>query len=43
MLNEEAFKGEDFYHFQAAGKKCLEEGYIAEVAEIVENEKNKVS
>ncbi|XP_015276956.1 PREDICTED: glomulin [Gekko japonicus] len=42
ILNEEDFKGEDFDHFQAAGKKCLEEGYIAEVLEIIQNEKNKV-
>ncbi|KAL8178327.1 UNVERIFIED_CONTAM: hypothetical protein K2H54_041739 [Gekko kuhli] len=42
VLNEEDFKGEDFDHFQAAGKKCLEEGYIAEILEIIQNEKNKV-
>nr|XP_056700546.1 glomulin [Euleptes europaea] len=42
ILAEEDFKGEDFYHFQAAGKRCLEEGYITEVLEIIQNEKNKV-
>ncbi|XP_060088169.1 glomulin [Heteronotia binoei] len=42
ILNEENFKEEDFDHFQAAGKKCLEEGYIVEVLEVIQNEKNKV-
>uniref|UniRef100_A0A8D0E851 Glomulin, FKBP associated protein n=1 Tax=Salvator merianae TaxID=96440 RepID=A0A8D0E851_SALMN len=42
ILDEEDFKGEDFNLFQVAGQKCLEEGHIAEVLEVVENEKNKV-
>ncbi|XP_066480320.1 glomulin [Tiliqua scincoides] len=42
ILDEEDFKGEDFNLFQVAGQKCLEEGYIAEVLEVVQNEKNKV-
>ncbi|XP_054835509.1 glomulin isoform X2 [Eublepharis macularius] len=42
ILNEEEFKGGDFDRFQGAGKKCLEEGYIVELLEIILNEKNKV-
>ncbi|XP_053099596.1 glomulin [Hemicordylus capensis] len=42
ILDEEEFKGEDFNLFQVAGQKCLEEGYIAEVLEVFQNEKNQV-
>uniref|UniRef100_A0A674IW15 Glomulin, FKBP associated protein n=1 Tax=Terrapene triunguis TaxID=2587831 RepID=A0A674IW15_9SAUR len=42
ILEEEDFKGEDFNLFQVAGQKCLEEGYAAEVLEVIQNEKNKV-
>uniref|UniRef100_A0A674IHU4 Glomulin, FKBP associated protein n=1 Tax=Terrapene triunguis TaxID=2587831 RepID=A0A674IHU4_9SAUR len=42
ILKEEDFKGEDFNLFQVAGQKCLEEGYAAEVLEVIQNEKNKV-
>lgn len=43
FLDEENFKGEDYNLFQVAGQKCFEEGNIAEVLEIVQNEKNVVS
>uniref|UniRef100_A0A2D4L1I5 Glomulin n=1 Tax=Micrurus paraensis TaxID=1970185 RepID=A0A2D4L1I5_9SAUR len=42
LLDEENFKGEDYNLFQVAGQKCFEEGNIAEVLEIVQNEKNVV-
>nr|XP_028588624.1 glomulin isoform X1 [Podarcis muralis] len=42
ILEEEDFKGEDFNLFQVAGQKCFEEGYVADVLEVVQNEKNKV-
>ncbi|KAJ7332508.1 hypothetical protein JRQ81_014688 [Phrynocephalus forsythii] len=42
ILDEEDFKGEDFDLFQVAGQKCLDEGYIAEILEVVQNEKNTV-
>uniref|UniRef100_A0A8C6VE31 Glomulin, FKBP associated protein n=1 Tax=Naja naja TaxID=35670 RepID=A0A8C6VE31_NAJNA len=42
FLDEENFKGEDYNLFQVAGQKCFEEGNIAEVLEIVQNEKNVV-
>ncbi|XP_036610653.1 glomulin isoform X2 [Trichosurus vulpecula] len=42
ILEEEDFKEEDFGLFQLAGQKCLEEGHIAQVLDILENEKNKV-
>ncbi|XP_030061234.1 glomulin isoform X2 [Microcaecilia unicolor] len=41
-LEEDAFKGEDFDLFQSAGQQCLEEGHIAQVLEIIQDEKNKV-
>uniref|UniRef100_A0A8D2J8I0 Uncharacterized protein n=1 Tax=Varanus komodoensis TaxID=61221 RepID=A0A8D2J8I0_VARKO len=41
ILDEEEFKGEDFHLFQVAGQKCLEEGYTAEVLEVIQNEKNR--
>uniref|UniRef100_A0A6J0UU58 Glomulin n=1 Tax=Pogona vitticeps TaxID=103695 RepID=A0A6J0UU58_9SAUR len=40
ILDEEDFKGEDFNLFQVAGQKCLDEGYIAKILEVVQNEKN---
>ncbi|XP_072505174.1 glomulin [Notamacropus eugenii] len=42
ILEEENFKEEDFGLFQLAGQKCLEEGHVAQVLDILENEKNKV-
>ncbi|KAL7984919.1 hypothetical protein Chor_003489 [Crotalus horridus] len=42
ILDEENFKEEDYNLFQIAGQKCLEEGNIAEVLEIIQNEKNMV-
>lgn len=41
-LQEEEFKEEDFNLFQAAGQKCLDEGYTTQVLEIIQDEKNKV-
>lgn len=29
--------------FQVAGQKCLEDGYAAQLLEVIQNEKNKVS
>ncbi|NXY83328.1 GLMN protein, partial [Alcedo cyanopectus] len=42
ILEEADFKGEDFNLFQVAGQKCLEDGYAAQLLEVIENEKNKV-
>ncbi|XP_051481095.1 glomulin isoform X2 [Apus apus] len=42
ILEEADFKGEDFNLFQVAGQKCLEDGYAAELLEVIKNEKNKV-
>ncbi|XP_037260560.1 glomulin isoform X2 [Falco rusticolus] len=42
ILEEIDFKGEDFNLFQVAGQKCLEDGYAAQLLEIIQNEKNKV-
>uniref|UniRef100_A0A8C6YW07 Glomulin, FKBP associated protein n=1 Tax=Nothoprocta perdicaria TaxID=30464 RepID=A0A8C6YW07_NOTPE len=42
ILEEADFKGEDFNLFQVAGQKCLEDGYAAQLLEVVQNEKNKV-
>ncbi|XP_042318800.1 glomulin [Sceloporus undulatus] len=42
ILDEEEFKAEDFNLFQVAGQKCLDEDYVSEVLEVVENEKNRV-
>ncbi|XP_029473544.1 glomulin isoform X2 [Rhinatrema bivittatum] len=41
-LQEDAFKGEDFDLFQSAGQRCLEEGHVAQVLEIIQDEKNKI-
>ncbi|KAM6261955.1 glomulin isoform 2-T2 [Porphyrio hochstetteri] len=42
FLEEADFKGEDFNLFQVAGQKCLEDGYAAQLLEVIQNEKNKV-
>ncbi|NXQ80893.1 GLMN protein, partial [Nyctibius grandis] len=42
ILEEADFKGEDFNLFQVAGQKCLEDGYTAQLLEVIQNEKNKV-
>ncbi|NXL26754.1 GLMN protein, partial [Glaucidium brasilianum] len=42
ILEESDFKGEDFNLFQVAGQKCLEDGYAAQLLEVIQNEKNKV-
>ncbi|NXP53494.1 GLMN protein, partial [Heliornis fulica] len=42
ILEEADFKGEDFNLFQVAGQKCLEDGYAAQLLEVIKNEKNKV-
>ncbi|KAM6167855.1 glomulin isoform 2-T2 [Erethizon dorsatum] len=42
LLEEDDFKEEDFGLFQLAGKKCIEEGHIDQLLEIIQNERNKV-
>ncbi|KAJ7411120.1 glomulin, FKBP associated protein [Pitangus sulphuratus] len=42
ILEEADFKGEDFNLFLVAGQKCLEDGYAAQLLEVIRNEKNKV-
>uniref|UniRef100_A0A8B9NVS1 Glomulin, FKBP associated protein n=1 Tax=Apteryx owenii TaxID=8824 RepID=A0A8B9NVS1_APTOW len=42
ILKEADFRGEDFNLFQVAGQKCLEDGYAAQLLEVVQNEKNKL-
>uniref|UniRef100_A0A8C5TNR9 Glomulin, FKBP associated protein n=1 Tax=Malurus cyaneus samueli TaxID=2593467 RepID=A0A8C5TNR9_9PASS len=42
ILEEADFKGEDFNLFLVAGQKCLEDGYAAQLLEVIQNEKNKV-
>ncbi|EHB09487.1 Glomulin [Heterocephalus glaber] len=42
ILEEHDFKEEDFGLFQLAGQKCIEEGHIDQLLEIIQNEKNKV-
>uniref|UniRef100_A0A8C5UVX9 Glomulin, FKBP associated protein n=1 Tax=Microcebus murinus TaxID=30608 RepID=A0A8C5UVX9_MICMU len=42
ILGEQDFKEEDFGLFQLAGQKCIEEGHIDQLLEIIQNEKNKV-
>ncbi|XP_010118902.1 PREDICTED: glomulin isoform X2 [Chlamydotis macqueenii] len=42
ILEEADFKGEDFNLFQVAGQKCLEDGYAAQLLEVIQNEKNKI-
>lgn len=43
ILEEQDFKEEDFGLFQLAGQRCIDEGYIDQLLEIIQNEKNKVS
>ncbi|XP_053447390.1 glomulin isoform X2 [Nycticebus coucang] len=42
ILGEQNFKEDDFGLFQLAGQRCIEEGYIEQLLEILQNEKNKV-
>ncbi|XP_011353949.1 glomulin [Pteropus vampyrus] len=42
ILDEEDFKEEDFGLFQLAGQRCIDEGHIDQLLEIIQNEKNKV-
>ncbi|XP_038601045.1 glomulin [Tachyglossus aculeatus] len=42
ILEEPDFKGEDFSLFQSASQKCLEEGRVAQILDVIQNEKNKV-
>lgn len=43
ILEEQDFKEEDFGLFQLAGQRCLEEGHISQLLEIIQNEENKAS
>uniref|UniRef100_H0WHN9 Glomulin, FKBP associated protein n=1 Tax=Otolemur garnettii TaxID=30611 RepID=H0WHN9_OTOGA len=42
ILGEQNFKEDDFGLFQIAGQRCIEEGHIDQLLEIMQNEKNKV-
>ncbi|XP_019482523.1 PREDICTED: glomulin isoform X1 [Hipposideros armiger] len=42
ILEEQDFKEEDFGLFQVAGQRCIDEGHIDQLLEIIQNEKNKV-
>ncbi|XP_047725472.1 glomulin isoform X2 [Prionailurus viverrinus] len=42
ILEEQDFKEEDFGLFQLAGQRCIDEGHIEQLLEIIQNEKNKV-
>ncbi|XP_065746108.1 glomulin isoform X2 [Phocoena phocoena] len=42
ILEEQDFKEEDFGLFQLAGQRCIDEGHIDELLEIIQNEENKV-
>uniref|UniRef100_A0A8C9D2M2 Glomulin, FKBP associated protein n=1 Tax=Panthera leo TaxID=9689 RepID=A0A8C9D2M2_PANLE len=42
ILEEQDFKEEDFGLFQLAGQRCIDEGHIEQLVEIIQNEKNKV-
>uniref|UniRef100_A0A669R1Y6 Glomulin, FKBP associated protein n=1 Tax=Phasianus colchicus TaxID=9054 RepID=A0A669R1Y6_PHACC len=42
ILEEADFRGEDYDLFQVAGQKCLEDGYAAQLLEVIQNVKNKV-
>uniref|UniRef100_A0A8C2T961 Glomulin, FKBP associated protein n=1 Tax=Coturnix japonica TaxID=93934 RepID=A0A8C2T961_COTJA len=42
ILEEADFKGEDYDLFQVAGQKCLEDGYAAQLLEVIQNVKNRV-
>lgn len=41
ILEEHDFKEEDFGLFQLAGQRCIEDGYINQLLEIIQDEKNK--
>lgn len=43
ILEEHDFKEEDFGLFQLAGQRCIEDGYINQLLEIIQDEKNKVN
>ncbi|XP_028918084.1 glomulin isoform X2 [Ornithorhynchus anatinus] len=42
ILEEPDFRGEDFSLFQSASQKCLEEGHVVQILDVIQNEKNKV-
>lgn len=42
ILEEQDFKEEDFGLFQVAGQRCIDEGHIDQLLEVIQNEKNKV-
>uniref|UniRef100_A0A3Q1LJE7 Glomulin, FKBP associated protein n=1 Tax=Bos taurus TaxID=9913 RepID=A0A3Q1LJE7_BOVIN len=42
ILEEQDFKEEDFGLFQLAGQRCIDEGHIDQLLEIIQNEKNKL-
>ncbi|XP_069453989.1 glomulin [Ovis canadensis] len=42
ILEEQDFKEEDFGLFQLAGQRCIDEGHIDQLLEIIQNEKNKI-
>lgn len=42
ILEEQDFKEEDFGLFQLAGQRCIDEGHIDQLLEVIQNEKNKV-
>ncbi|XP_007169662.1 glomulin isoform X1 [Balaenoptera acutorostrata] len=42
ILEEQDFKEEDFGLFQLAGQRCIDEGHVDQLLEIIQNEKNKV-
>ncbi|XP_008695932.1 glomulin isoform X2 [Ursus maritimus] len=42
ILEEQDFKEEDFGLFQLAGQRCIDEGHIEQLLEIIQNEKNKI-
>ncbi|XP_040589406.1 glomulin isoform X3 [Mesocricetus auratus] len=41
ILEESDFKEEDFGLFQLAGQRCIEDGHVDQLLEIVQDEKNK--
>ncbi|GAB1289940.1 Glomulin [Apodemus speciosus] len=41
ILEEHDFKEEDFGLFQLAGQRCIEDGHINQLLEIIQDEKNK--
>ncbi|XP_027626269.1 glomulin [Tupaia chinensis] len=42
ILEEQDFKEEDFGLFQVAGQRCIEEGHVDQLLEVIQNENNKV-